>query len=285
MLTDEEKHKIAENYTKTFALYQFASGGLIKTPPPYIPQKLVCIYALEMNNGIVKIGVTTNLEKRIQGVKGFLDVIRVHSTNFAPRSFMYDLEKRLHAVFEKHRVRSEYFAITFEEAVAELDSHADEIADALKKADEKTIEEINYIFNELLPAIRKKGFYSVDGIFEDKEKIDRLIKLASLTKNPLLREGLIRQAATLLSGKDIAEIEKNSSQNFIENFIDKFCVRTPKDSITRHDFLEKLRIECSEETAKLTDNALTSATGKINGINYAYDKLGNRSFRGIKWCV
>ena len=70
------------------------------------------------------------------------DYIRVHSTSFAPRSFMYDLEKRCHAVFERNRVRSEYFAITFEEAVAELDSHAEEIADALKKADEKTIEEI-----------------------------------------------------------------------------------------------------------------------------------------------
>lgn len=108
-----------------------------------------------MSNGVVKIGVTTNLEKRIPSVKGFLDVIRVHSTSFAPRSFMYDLEKHCHAVFERNRVRSEYFAITFEEAVAEHDSHAEEIADALKKADEKTIEEIKYVYNELVPELYK----------------------------------------------------------------------------------------------------------------------------------
>ena len=117
------------------------------------------------------------------------------------------------------------------------------------------------------------------------DKAQELRRLAEMTKNKLLREGLIRQAATLLTGKEISEIEKYPVRNFIENFIDRFCVRSPKGSITRHDFLEKLRIECATETAKLTDNALTSATEKIDGVRYGCDELSNRSFKGIKWIV
>ena len=64
-------------------------------------------------------------------------VQRVHYTNFAPRSFMYGIESQCHAIFADCCARSEFFNITFEEAVAELDSHADEIATALAKADQR----------------------------------------------------------------------------------------------------------------------------------------------------
>ncbi len=69
---------------------------------------------------------------------------------------MTKLERRCHSTFAGRQVRGEYFDITFEEACAELDRHADEIADALKVADEKLLDQINFYFNEFLPEYEAK---------------------------------------------------------------------------------------------------------------------------------
>lgn len=58
-----------------------------------------------------------------------MDVLRVHTADFAPYDFMTRLEIICQKAFEGQRVRGEYFDITFEEVAAQLDSHADEVAD------------------------------------------------------------------------------------------------------------------------------------------------------------
>lgn len=120
-------------------------GDLWKPMPPVAPQ-LACVYAFEMSDDTVKIGLSENPDNRAKQVAGavFLDVKRIYHTGYAPRSFMYSIESTCHAKFADRRVRGEFFAIPFEEAVAELDSHADEVATALKTADEKFLRELAY---------------------------------------------------------------------------------------------------------------------------------------------
>lgn len=143
MLSKKGKLKV-ENY---FAIsLQMAKLFHFNTLPRYTAPKIGCVYAFDMNDGTVKIGVTSNLEKRIKSVQCsiYLDVLRVHQTAFAPLDFMRIIERRCHDTFDAFRVRGEYFAITFEEACTELDRYADDIAEALKTADENFIDELKY---------------------------------------------------------------------------------------------------------------------------------------------
>lgn len=144
MLTKAGKNKVERKISFYSGLSKFLFGK--KFIPNYSAPKIGCVYAFEMSDDTVKIGVTTNLENRKKAVKGavYLDVLRVHHTDFAPLTFMYTIERRCHNVFNSFRVRGEYFAITFEEACTELDRHADEIAAALKTADENFIDELKY---------------------------------------------------------------------------------------------------------------------------------------------
>ena len=115
-------------------------------PLSYTPPQLACVYALEMSDRTVKIGVTTNLEKRIKQVSGAvcLDVLNVHHTGFAPFGFMNSVEKECHQTFSNKRVRGEFFDITFEEARAELDRHKEAIDAELKSADEEYLAAVEY---------------------------------------------------------------------------------------------------------------------------------------------
>ena len=230
----------------------YALWGKLWKPMRPVPPQLACVYAAEMSDNTVKIGVSINPDERVQQVASavYLEVQRVHHTDFAPRSFMYDIEKRCHAKFADRCVRGEFFNITFEEAVDELNSHADEIVAALAKADQRYSDEINYFFNEYLPAyektytadeilpsIRRDGFYSVykkelnrmecartnlngaramfeaermnldyarrllnEAITEKKfSTAEKLRELAVLTTEDTLRNDLIRQAAKILT--------------------------------------------------------------------------------------
>ena len=146
MLTDEEKRDLERQWLTRAAYFG--------SPPQTIyPPKIGQVYAFEMQDSTVKIGVTQDAQRRIGEVENVrcLDVLRVHATDFAPYDFMTKLEIACHKAFEGRRVRGEYFDITFEEAVAELDSHAQEIADAHNKACQRLLDEIDYFFNEFLP--------------------------------------------------------------------------------------------------------------------------------------
>lgn len=146
MLTAEEKQEFRNHFLNEIARY--ISGTDVLFPP--VAPCLACVYALEMSDNTVKIGVTTNLERRIKEVSGsvYLDVLSVYSTGFAPFGFMRTIESRCHSAFADKRVRGEFFAITFDEACAELDRHAEEIAAVLKASDEKFLDEVEY-FEEL----------------------------------------------------------------------------------------------------------------------------------------
>lgn len=143
MLTKAGKEKV----DRLFSFY----GGMaklfgVKTLPSYSPPKIACVYAFDMSDNTVKIGVTTNVENRKKSVECavYLDVLRIHCTDFAPRMFMYTIEGKCHKTFKPFHVRGEYFAIPFDDACTELYRYRDDIAVALKTADENFIDELNY---------------------------------------------------------------------------------------------------------------------------------------------
>ena len=99
-----------------------------------------------MSNGTVKIGITESIKERIFAIKASsgLDVINFYHTEFAPHDFMLSIERNCQKHFKDFQTQGEFFNITFAEACAELDKHKDEISLALKKADEKYLEELEY---------------------------------------------------------------------------------------------------------------------------------------------
>ena len=94
----------------------------------YIPQPepkndLACVYILELSDLTVKIGMTNNLDRRQLSIRCLrqLEILREYHTDFAPRKLMLSLERAVQRTFKNHLAYgSEYFNITFEEAVAEL---------------------------------------------------------------------------------------------------------------------------------------------------------------------
>ena len=138
-----------------FLKSDFGKGVIMHLNKPHAPT-LACVYAFEMSDSTVKIGVSEDADRRKGEVQNdkCQDVLRIHSTELAPYCFMTKLERKCHEAFVDRRVRGEYFAITFEEAVAELDSHAEEIAAALHAADQQFLDRINYYYNEFLPKLQ-----------------------------------------------------------------------------------------------------------------------------------
>ena len=140
-----------------FLKSDFGKGTIMYLNKPCAPT-LACVYAFEMGDSTVKIGVTQDVEDRAKNVSRAKcqDILRVHNTPFAPYRFMTKLEKRCDAAFADRRVRGEFFDISFEEAVTELNKHAADIADALHKADQRYLDELDYFFNEFLPEYEGK---------------------------------------------------------------------------------------------------------------------------------
>lgn len=79
-----------------------------------------------MSNNTVKIGVSSNLEKRkatIENASG-LKIIQCCYTELLDKEIAYKIEHICHKNFKKNRLNGEFFNISFEEAVLELQKHA-----------------------------------------------------------------------------------------------------------------------------------------------------------------
>ena len=101
-----------------------------KIKVPAQKSHLACVYALELSDKIVKIGMTGDMEARQSAIQRSLqlEIIRRHHTPFVPRKEALRIENSCHKTFEARLAHHrEYFNITFEEACAELDRHTAEI--------------------------------------------------------------------------------------------------------------------------------------------------------------
>ena len=93
--------------------------GNIKRPDPR--PDLACVYALELDNNFVKIGMSNNVDSRQGSIRRKLkmNTLRTYQTDFMPRQKANQIEKSCHKFFrDKLAYRHEYFNITFAEACA-----------------------------------------------------------------------------------------------------------------------------------------------------------------------
>ena len=79
------------------------------------------IYVLEFTNNTVKIGITKEKEKRMRAISSAsgMEITRSYFTEKIDR--VQDLETDLHRYFKEKRLKGEFFDITFEEAVSEVE--------------------------------------------------------------------------------------------------------------------------------------------------------------------
>lgn len=81
------------------------------------------VYVLDMDNELVKIGVSDDVNRRISEVQnssGF-SVRRNHKTKLMPNAAALALERDLHDYFSAYRTHGEFFKLTFKDACNELD--------------------------------------------------------------------------------------------------------------------------------------------------------------------
>ena len=155
MLTESQKQNLISRLSTQIFLF---GRAFAPTKPQY-----VALYAFEMSDSTVKIGVSQQVEKRqwqVSNATG-LDVLRVHQTDSMPKKFALVLESRVHGIFFERNARNEFFNITFEEAVAELDKLADEITREREKAEQLFKDECEYFEankDAIFDKMPKRGF-------------------------------------------------------------------------------------------------------------------------------
>lgn len=89
-----------------------------------------CVYILKMSNGTIKIGCTENFRRRARQIEtaSGLKIVDWSHTEYLLAQHAYTVEATCHRAFNDHKIRGEFFNITFDEACAELEKH-EEITD------------------------------------------------------------------------------------------------------------------------------------------------------------
>lgn len=105
-------------------LYTFYCPPIVEDEPNFEQ-----VYAFEMSDSTVKVGISREVPKRIKSVESavYLSVRRVFQTEPGPPNLIHKIEKLCHARFAADRVRGEFFNITFEESCEELKRYSSKI--------------------------------------------------------------------------------------------------------------------------------------------------------------
>ena len=100
------------------------------------------VYALELSNGTVKIGIAQNVSKRANTVShsSGLHIFDVYHTK--PAVNARQVELACHKSFDNFRTKGEFFKISFKDACAEINKHLSEIDSANQIADEKYLQDV-----------------------------------------------------------------------------------------------------------------------------------------------
>lgn len=78
------------------------------------------IYIIENENGMIKIGISQEVENRINVLanQGGFKVVNIYSTK--PCSNSYELKHYIHEQLNSYRIRGEWFRISFGDAVKQV---------------------------------------------------------------------------------------------------------------------------------------------------------------------
>lgn len=120
---DGEKLLVADNLEEAFIAWGWGNTPLmdwLKEPMSERPKK--CVYAMEMSNGTVKIGVAQDFEKRANAIShsSGLYIRQKYHTDYMDADKAFALEHKFHQAFHKHRTGGEYFAVPFDVVKARL---------------------------------------------------------------------------------------------------------------------------------------------------------------------
>ena len=145
-----------------------------------------CVYAFELSNALVKIGVTGNLYSFAQKVAldNQSEVLNVYHTSFCEDRAAYIIESACHKTFADKRVGGEYFNITFEEARAELERRELEIEDLnIRVKISKAIYKTSGGSGDRRHFARKAGIPAKEILdFEEGRKIPSVIDIVKMAK-------------------------------------------------------------------------------------------------------
>ena len=148
-----------------------------------------CVYAFETSDNAVKIGVSNDDERRQLQLqrKGF-EITRSYCTQNFLRATAFRLENQCHKHFADKRIQGEFFNITFEEAVAELERLS---AFVESESDVEPAE----VDENIAPQLDAPS---------DFERGIELVKLVAALSDSPLKERIATEAANLLRGKMFA---------------------------------------------------------------------------------
>lgn len=134
-------------------------------------KKDACVYALEMSDGTVKIGQSSDVRARVAKIERQtgLTVKNFYITPFMPREEARFIEWACQKTFSSRRVKGEIFSIAFNEACAVIDSFAKVIG--------------------VLPTLSKS------------ERGDKLLSVASLMVDSPEKQRILIKTANLFVGK------------------------------------------------------------------------------------
>ena len=158
------------------------------------------VYALDMSNDTVKIGIAQNTSVRISGIThaSGLDVRRYHETALVANETAAEIERELHRHFADFRTNGEFFNISFDAACEALDRYAPAIDAANQNAGAE---------------------------LSTREKVQFLLECAKLSKGAD-RARLVRKAEVLIDGgeinlfdDDVAPAEKSVVEKFIDESV------------------------------------------------------------------
>jgi len=68
------------------------------------------VYVLEFDNDIIKIGISSNVRRRIRYLSGASRVTRYWASNRVSREWAREVERLAHSYFEDNRESGEYFS-------------------------------------------------------------------------------------------------------------------------------------------------------------------------------
>lgn len=116
---DGENLLVADSLEEAFLAWGWGDTPLmdwLKEPRSERPKK--CVYAMEMSNGTVKIGVAQDFEKRANTIShsSGLYIRQKYHTDYMDADKAFALEHKCHQAFHNQRTGGEYFAIPFDAA-------------------------------------------------------------------------------------------------------------------------------------------------------------------------
>lgn len=120
------------------------------------------VYALEMSNDTVKIGISSRIDQRIQELKNAsgMDVLNIYKTKKLPHKLAMAIEAAAHKYFADVRLNGEYFNADFADVVNYLRKQEklggrDETVVDSNSATTSSMKAIDKVFKEICDIIKR----------------------------------------------------------------------------------------------------------------------------------